>query len=323
MSCVGNNILDAQEGRKRELAMSGKPAPVVSFLLGIGVWMLNAFWQLASSLYPEKFKPHPSVLWITGISGTAFLLIGGILWARNHWASAKLSETTAGNRVSDHSQATKGSYAGRDMLGIGSITAGRDVILPGSPTGTPPVQLPTPKPIELPKPNLTSLRVVELPRPAYGTGIFWGDGRPQPIYIVEIENALRDVPIANAQSVQARIDFKNTRTNQIVGRVQHAYWKDHGGYEITIKSGHVESLVLGKAVGSNWHSYENEVQFPPDFHGSVISGLLPKESVIDLDEGDLEATVTVFTRWPEGIVLLRDVYCISFPGTIPIVQKLI
>jgi hypothetical protein len=76
-----------------------------------------------------------------------------------------------------------------------------------------------------------------------------------------------------------------------------AYWWKHAGYEIEIDVGHIEHIVLGKAVDHDWHFYGNKQQWEE----------IPEEEILDLDEGELEIHITVFSRW-KGIVLLRDAY---------------
>ena len=93
-----------------------------SVWVGLGVWMLDLFAQLASSAYPDKIKSHPDIIAATGVAGLLFVLYGINAWYRERfperaghpWDNVMRDES---GKIITGEAIVSGNMAGRDNSG--------------------------------------------------------------------------------------------------------------------------------------------------------------------------------------------------------------
>ena len=253
---------------------------------GLGAWMLALVAGLASAGWPEYVKPHPYVLAGLGVIG-----IGCIVISLVHRAGASLRPHDAPVTVSQNITASPAISPTISPVFAPVFNASP----PLSPVASAPVEA---RPI----PNLQSLGIKETANKLFGDGS---------VFILRIENTLKDVPIEAAYCACANLKFRNRFGQTEI--VESAYWNGYFENAITIPAGKIVSVVLGRWHSNTWYLYSNPRIHPP--HAMTFrvdledDGPIASES-IDLDNGDIYLDVKIFTR-RRGIVLLEDRYRID------------
>lgn len=243
--------------------------------------MIAAALQVVPQTWPSILHPHP---WAVAAS----VLVGAVLfaYAAGHRESGGASKTQTTRDVS-------GKMFQADVLNYHEAPSDSSLS-----NKTPLVSLP----VEVrSKPNLQSLGVRDIVDEAFGDGS---------VFVLRIENALKDIPIDKAYSVCANLKLRN-RYGQ-TETVESAYWKGHFSNQITIDKGAIEAVVLGRWANYTWHFYNNPRRNKPSDAALRAGGFeYPMEpGEIDLDNGDVYLDVKIFSR-PQGIVLLEDHYRID------------
>jgi hypothetical protein len=205
----------------------------------------------------------------------------------------------------------RGNFVGRDNNGP-QMTAGRDLIIQGGPSNSPPVVAPEQKIA-----NLVTLP----PTGMENQGSYLGQSNPSGyVSVLPIENR---IPTVLASCACASLRF--TGKDAIYAFVSRAFWYGELGHELEIPISEMAWIVLGSYENGRWFYYANPQQFPPAWHhdNSIYDLDESKPKYLPFTSGPITVEVSVFNRY-RGYEYLNQSYLISQSedGTSAMVERL-
>jgi hypothetical protein len=298
--------------------------------VGLGVWMLDLFFQLASSAYPDKIKHHPYVILATGVVGLLFILygIGSRYMERfpmekpsHPWDNLMRDES--GKVITGVAEDVSGNVAGRDNSGhqIHNAPGGTVIVGDGGRVASPehqylPILNIPPSPIQEP----TAKLVIRTPQKVLlreDRQTFGVDSDGQPGMIVWIENPEGNVGERGARANGIATVIRFLRDGEVLGVSQRGYWLDHMEYRVDIPHGESRAVIIGLYESGLWHFFTNKreraIPTPQNapqlrrYYRAVSTPLQPASVPFN---PTIDAQITVISE-RDGITLARKSYRLS------------
>jgi hypothetical protein len=261
---------------------------------GAGVSILTAI----ASIFSTYLRAHPVYLYAGGIVGVAL-----IVWPFLHplWAKRKAAETPSPSKTQVAGGDVSGKMFQAENLHYHEAAAPKPESAPPTPTLTR---------RQSPEPNVVAVGVKRFVIPYNGYGNF-GLPKGDAVWVLEIRNRHDEVPISEATSVFASLEFRGLYDS--VEIIQRAAWYKHEHFEIEIPIENVEQVVLGYPTEKrDWITYNNSRQFELVWsqrgRGNYDTEPLTE---VPIPVRDLTVEIKVFSRHRQ-VRYLRKRYRLSF-----------